>query len=252
MRVIEYIHDNGRLRKHRHFGEGFDYYLGKSVFVHERVNTITKAPYHAGFDAGHIFTQQWLKETVIDIDNHYSNTQTLLKDFGYLDLVNDHFDVIAENITEDMLPSEDLEILKMLGSDNPKRTAMAAIFSLKSMSKNRRQNDMYDVKSALREGEKRIHTVREEYEHSHLTKGIKDTLKKEGGEIPDPPKPPRKWWKGCGQIAQGCALTVGNIGLAFDLLGFPVAPETKTWGSVVSVTTGVGLMMSGIGDLRGE
>ena len=30
---------------------------------------------------------------------------------------------------------------------------------------------------------------------------------------------------------------MGNIGLAFDLLGFPVAPETKTWGSVVSVTT---------------
>ena len=45
---------------------------------------------------------------------------------------------------------------------------------------------------------------------------------------------------------------MGNIGLAFDLLGFPVSAETKTWGSVVSVTTGVGLIMSGVGDLRGE
>ena len=248
----EYVHDTGRMRKHRHFGD-FGYQFEQALDVQNRVSTVLKAPQtHVDGDYSRIFTHQFLEDTVVRIDSHYSNTKSYMQDYGYLDLVNDHFDIIAENVTVDMLPSEDLEILRMLGSENPERMARAAIFSLRSISKNRRQSDMHSVKFALDEGKERIQRMRKQYEESHPTNGMKKTMEKEGRLQPDPPKPPRKWWKGCGQIAQGCALTMGNIGLAFDLLGLPVSAETKTWGSVVSVTTGVGLIMSGVGDLRGE
>jgi hypothetical protein len=64
-------------------------------------------------------------------------------------------------------------------------------------------------------------------------------------------QPPR-WLKGLGQIAQGLAMSTANVGLSLGILNLPVSPETQTWGSIVSVTAGVGMVISGSGDLRGE
>ena len=192
-KFLEYVHDTGRLRKHRHFGE-FGYHIDSSIDVYERVNTVLRAQQGRNADdVGDIFTHKYLKETVSRIDGHYSNTHSYIQDLGYLDLVNDHFDIIAENVTMDMLPREDLEIMRMLGSENPERTARAAIFSLRSISKTRRQNEMYNIKSIFSEGGKRIHSVRTQYEESRPTKGEKDHMDKKGRMPPDSPKPPRKW-----------------------------------------------------------
>ena len=47
-------------------------------------------------------------------------------------------------------------------------------------------------------------------------------------------------------------MSVADIALAAGALKFDVPDETRTWGTLVSVTAGVGTMMNGAGDLRGE
>jgi hypothetical protein len=62
----------------------------------------------------------------------------------------------------------------------------------------------------------------------------------------------RRWFKALGQICQGAAFSIANIFLAIGLLPFPVSPETTTWGAMVSTTSGVGMILTGMGDLRNE
>jgi hypothetical protein len=66
------------------------------------------------------------------------------------------------------------------------------------------------------------------------------------------PKKSRRWFKGLGQISQGTALSIADIGLAISVLKLPVSPEAQTWGAIVSVITGIGTVLNGIGDLRNE
>jgi hypothetical protein len=66
------------------------------------------------------------------------------------------------------------------------------------------------------------------------------------------PKKPRRWFKALGQIAQGTAISIANVALAIGALKFPVSPETQTWGAMASVATGIGTVLSGVGDLRNE
>lgn len=66
------------------------------------------------------------------------------------------------------------------------------------------------------------------------------------------PKKSRRWFKGLGQIGRGAALSIGDIALAVGTLHLPVSPETQTWGSLVSATTGIGMIFNGIGELRNE
>ena len=78
-------------------------------------------------------------------------------------------------------------------------------------------------------------------------------VKASEGETNDAaPKKPRRWFKGLGQISQGAALSIANVALALGTLKFPVSPETQTWGAMASVATGIGTVLSGIGDLRNE
>jgi len=47
-------------------------------------------------------------------------------------------------------------------------------------------------------------------------------------------------------------MTLADVGLAVGAFPFPVSPETQSWGALASITAGVGSVMNGIGDLRGE
>ena len=74
-------------------------------------------------------------------------------------------------------------------------------------------------------------------------------LKKESD---DQPRKSRRWFKGLGQIAQGSALSIANVGLAMGAITIPVATETASWGAIVSSITGVGMVLNGIGEFWGE
>ena len=69
---------------------------------------------------------------------------------------------------------------------------------------------------------------------------------------PEVPKKSRRWFKGVGQIAQGSALSIADVALAIGVLKLPVSAETQTWGAIASVSTGIGTVLNGVGDLRNE
>jgi hypothetical protein len=69
------------------------------------------------------------------------------------------------------------------------------------------------------------------------------------GEEAESKKRPRRWWKGIGQIVQGAGISLGDAAVACGLGAAGVAPA---WTALVSVTLGVGTIMSGIGDLHNE
>ena len=69
---------------------------------------------------------------------------------------------------------------------------------------------------------------------------------------PEPPKKSRPWFKGLGQIGQGAALSIANVALAVGVIQFPVSPETQPWGALASVATGIGTVLTGVGELRNE
>jgi hypothetical protein len=162
----------------------------------------------------------------------------ILEDAGYRDAIDDHFSEIVAGMTMEHMPAEEIAVMKSLGSDDPDRDLRAVMYMLRIRYSNPRQ-EFRPVKSSLDRGVK------------ELDQAIKD--KKEDQSLkPGEESRPRRWWKGCSQIAQGCMLSVANVSIALNAVDLPVSNETRTWGSIVSVTTGVGLIMSGVGDLRGE
>lgn len=100
------------------------------------------------------------------------------------------------------------------------------------------------IRHQLRYAEEKIKKSENEFDEFLLAK--KQDMPK------DVPKKSRRWFKGIGNIAQGAALSIANISLAIGALKLPVSPETQTWGAIASVTTGIGTVLSGIGELRNE
>jgi len=85
------------------------------------------------------------------------------------------------------------------------------------------------------------------------TKEFEKLIKLEPAKIKESEKKKsRRWFKGLGKIGQGAALSIANAALAVGVIHFPVSPETQTWGALASVATGIGTILSGVGDLRGE
>jgi hypothetical protein len=62
----------------------------------------------------------------------------------------------------------------------------------------------------------------------------------------------RRWFKGIGAIMTGAAMTIGDILLVSGVLDLPVSSETRSWGVIGSCSLGVGTMITGYGELRGE
>lgn len=178
------------------------------------------------------FRTERLHDVIDEAGNELRHTIRILEDAGYRDAVEDHFYEIVAGMTMDHMPAEEIAVMKSLGSDDPDRDLRAIIYLLKA----------------------RYSTPRHEFRpvKNSLDRGIKELDQAEDNAMSSEISRPRRWWKGCGQIAQGCIVSVANVSIALNAIDLPVSDETRTWGSIVSVTTGVGLIMSGVGDLRGE
>ena len=178
-----------------------------------------------------------LRQAVNDVSNELRHSDRLLEETGFLDALDAHYDEIVEGLSAEDFPQEELRILKALGSDDPERDARALIFILKAR-RARFSGERTRVRNELSRVEEQVSAEAE-------------AIRGDGDISPDARKP-RRWFKGLGQIAQGAALSLADVGLAIGVLHFPVSPETQTWGALVSVTTGVGTVLAGAGDLRGE
>ncbi|WP_141699312.1 hypothetical protein [Candidatus Thiosymbion oneisti] len=232
-----YIH---KMRFEKYGFEGEQRRLQKAVFLCRYIHSFCD-------DDDEIlrtFTLPALQDHVGTIMDAYRDNNRLLDKLGIIDCLESHYEKIVSGIEYELLPSYDTEIMKQLGSKTPENDLRAIIYSIKNEKTEKQStNDSYKQSST----EKRLKRI-----ESMIEDGWRGYYDAREGRAEKPPKKSRRWFKGLGNIGQGVALSIGNIGLALGAFNFPVSPETQTWGAIVSVTTGVGMAMNGIGELRSE
>ncbi len=167
----------------------------------------------------------------------------LVVDTGIADVIQDYFGEIVDGMSVDHFPKEDFEVLEQAGSSDSRREIIALVYLIKSRKEQLiRESRQVRFSQTLGEVAQRVER-------------IENTFSQE------PPKPnqsnkktavKRATFKGIGSIAQGALMTMTNITLAAGLWSVPFPPETASLGAVVSATTGIGTILTGIGELRGE
>ena len=156
-----------------------------------------------------------------------------------------HADDILSGLQAHHLPDADREIFREMGSPNPDMELRALVLRAKSSrDRLRRNSNQLSIRQQLKHAEERVGEAQQEFERTQ--KALEKGPEKEQSSKS------RRWFKGMGQIAQGAALSIADVALAAGAFNFPVSPETQTWGAVASVTTGVGTILNGVGDLRNE
>lgn len=182
------------------------------------------------------------------------HTRRILEETGFLDMLDDHFDTVMRGLDSRGLPKNEAEVLAMLGFDHLASMVHADVdliayeWKRESSYAAMMGRELRDAKPATYTFDAASRQIR------HHAKEIDETTKERPEDQQDPPAPrrPRRWWKGVGQIVEGAALAAVDVGMAAGVLVFPVNPETQSYGAVISVTGGVGKMLNGVGDLRGE
>ena len=182
-----------------------------------------------------------LREIVGYVKEGVSWSNILIKNSGFIYAIEDHFEHIVDGIKLEHFSEQEFEILKELGSFDPK-VELSGIIHLLKVNKLKLSRSAKEVKISVQLKQT------EEILFDSLLILREEEKKEEENKIPKT-RPGLKWFKGLGQICQGALLTIADVSLAIGVLQFPVSPETKTWGAMVSTTTGIGMILSGVGDL---
>ena len=219
------------LKRFRHWEYEFDWQWHRLIASMGVINFIK---YYCDNDDAiyKTFRMERLKTTVDDVEDGIRMNNRIVSDTGFLSAVEDHFAEILDGMAPEYFPPEELEILQELGSQNPKVELAGIIYLLKAR------------KTYL------VSSTKEVSVSKQLDQVVERLSKEQKREISE--RPGRRWFKALGQICQGAALSMANVGLAVGLLPFSVSPETKTWGALLSTTSGVGMILTGVGDLRNE
>lgn len=183
-----------------------------------------------------------LREAVEAVEQAVRRSTRGLREIGLLDAFDNYFDEILDGLDIDDFPEEEYELLRSIGFQNPKSDLQGIIYLLKVRHREwlLRRNLKRCVSSELKSATELLESA------------VKDLKIEDQKTIVEQPKKSRRWFKGLGKIGRGAGVSIGDICLAAGILKFPVSPETQTWGAVVSTTAGVGMILDGIGELRGE
>jgi hypothetical protein len=232
-----------RRRQHHHMmGEEWAYHLDQAV-KSARIARFIESQCSDDSEIYRTFTTQRLREAISETKSSVAFARREAEEDGYLDAFEAHASELLDGLAPQHLPDIDREVLRDMGSSSP--DADIAVLILRAKRHRHRverlSHDM-SIRRELREAEDLLAAADDEFN---------ETRTNQPQNMPQPTKT-RRWFKGLGQIAQGAALTIANTAMALGVLKFPVSPETQTWGAVASVATGIGTIMSGIGDLRNE
>lgn len=232
-----------RRRHHHHMMEEWGYHLDKAVKSGRIVRFIESQCADDG-EMYRTFTTQRLLEAISDTQSSLGFARREIEEDGYLDAFEAHAPELLDGLAPHHLPEIDREVLRDMGSINPDADlAVLVLRAKRHRHRMERFSQDTSIRHELKAAEDRLAAVETEFD---------EIRKQQTTDTPKQPTKTRRWFKGLGQIAQGTALTIANAALALGVLKFPVAPETQTWGAVASVTTGIGTILSGIGDLRNE
>lgn len=240
----EYLRTSRLLERHHHHLEDPVSHalveLRQVLEVLEFINMTGRDPY---------VTLANVDELLREIERALKSTRRVLDASGFLQLEDDKFELLMEAVSSEDLPPEEASLLELYGFSQLAEDVEAITdlvrtewkFENSPMRQVTREYSRAPISGALENAIADISRHRDELRESG--KDESETAQ---------PKKKRKWWKGIGQIAQGSAMAILDVGIAVGTIAFPVSPSTQTYGAVVSVTAGCGRIMSGVGDLWGE
>lgn len=236
-----------RHRYRHHFEDELSHHLDQTIRSVQVLRFVENYCYDDE-DIFRTFTVQRLKLAVSETRYSVEFSNRLIDEAGFLEACEVHWGEIANGLAVIHLPGADSDVLREMGSPNPEVELRSLVYRAKQwMERNNRQSREIRLQQELTYVAEKLKEAHAEFEElEKLLKAEKEQQSK------DVPKKTRRWFKGLGQVAQGAALSIADVALAIGTLNLPVSPETQTWGAIASVTTGVGTVLSGIGELRNE
>lgn len=155
------------------------------------------------------------------------------------------------------LPAEELVVLRTHGFEISKDDLERAVYRVRQTARPSQHREITPSRALSAAGEAleeaaATYQANEDAQREHLRMLARDENEAPRHARNPPERKQPRIFKGLGQIVQGAAMTVADVGLAVGAFHFPVSPETQSWGALASVTAGVGTVMNGVGDLRGE
>lgn len=231
--------------RHMHHGEWeFFYYLNGAVRAARMVRFL-EADCRFAEDIYRTFTLERIEAAVSGTASCVEFSNNLTDAAGFLDAIDLHLSEIAGGLSASNLPEADENVLREMGSVDPKAALRGLVYRAKRWMEGRdRQGRDTGLRQELQYAEAKL-----KKEAADFQERIKAKKEQPSPEIP---KKGRPWFKGIGQISEGAALSIANLTLATGTLQLPVSPETQTWGSITSVSVGLSTVLSGIGELRNE
>lgn len=168
---------------------------------------------------------------------------------GLTDLLDENFGVIVTQLSPNDIPPEDHDFLRTCGMTTPKDEVTITITRLRmgawpSTDGGRRRAPAAELMQVSR------HAVRASA--SELRQGGEVVMPSQSSQnhLSSLPKKPKKYFNGIGKILSGVVAGTGNV-----LIGAGAIPATAGTAAAAVFASGalsLGLVMQGIGDLRGE
>jgi len=185
-----------------------------------------------------------LRRAVDEIRNGVRWNNRLAREIGLLDALDQYYEQLVSGLDAEDFPAEEYELMSEIGFHNPKVDLQGIICLLKMRQREKEswQKEKMCVSGELERAAEILSSAKDDFKEQDSNSSEKS----------EPPKKSRRWFKGLGKIGQGAAMSIADICLAAGFLKFPVSPETQTWGVLVSATAGTGLVLDGVGELRGE
>jgi hypothetical protein len=184
------------------------------------------------------FKEQGLADTVDQVREGVASVNRFGEELGMWEAIDEFYDEILADLDVNDMPTIERQVLRDVGAPDPDSELVVIVAIVK-----KRRGELFHFRSEQRLA-KRLDSLREDLERHRNEMHLQDNA--------EPKRKSRRWFKGLGQIAQGAAMTTANLALAIGLLPFSVAPETTTWGALVSSITGVGYILNGAGELSSE
>jgi hypothetical protein len=184
----------------------------------------------------------------------------MLDELGFAATLDSEYSTLARGMRPEHLPPEEATLLRQLGFPEVAESLPGILYMVRERARTSvsRYEDrsptaaMRDVVERLDQAQKDHNRLGEIEEELAALKRAQESDSAAAQRLNDEAKSkkkPRRWWKGIGQIVQGVGISLGDGAVAVGLGTAGVAPA---WGALISVTVGVGTVMGGIGDLRGE
>ena len=233
-----------RHRYRHHFEDELSYHLDQAIRS-AQVLRFVESYCHDDEEVYRTFTLERLKSAVSETRYSFDFSNRLADEAGFIEAIESHMREIADGLGAGYLPDADKDVLRETGSPNPEVELRSLVYRTKAwLERGDRRESELSLRQELRYAEEKLKDADDSFDK--LVKAKKEETSEEV------PKKTRRWFKGLGQVAQGATFSIANVALAIGTLKLPVSPETQTWGAMASVATGIGTVLSGIGDLRNE